>query len=80
MSNIKDNTSGLLAILEAVNDLPTADDTEYEIYDGSYQVTPKTASQTLATANKLMQADVMVNEIPYAEVTNNSGGKTASIG
>lgn len=80
MSNIKDNTSGLLAILEAVNDLPSADTTEYDVYDGSYQVTPKTVSQTLVTANKLMQADVMVNEIPYAEVTNNSGGKTVTIG
>ena len=80
MSNIKNNTSGLLAILESVNDLPTADTKDYEVYEGSYQVTPKTASQTLATANKLMQADVMVKEIPYAEVSNNSGGKTASIG
>ena len=80
MSNIKDNTSGLIAILEAVNDLPSADATEYDVYDGSYQVTPKTVSQTLVTANKLMQADVMVNEIPYAEVTNNSGGKTVTIG
>lgn len=80
MSKLKNNTDGLHAILDAVNDLPSADTSNYEVYDGLYQVTPKTVSQTLATANKLMQDNVMVEEIPYAEVTNDSGGKTASIG
>lgn len=80
MSKIKNNTTGLQAILDAVNELPSADTADYEVYDGSYQVTPKVSSQTLATSNKLMQANVVVEQIPYAEVTNNSGGKTATIG
>lgn len=54
--------------------------TEHEVYEGPYQVTPAVTSQTLDTSNKLMQSDVLVEGIPYAEVTNNSGGKTASIG
>ena len=53
---------------------------DYEVYEGSYKVTPAVSSQTLDTSNKLMQADVLVEKIPYAEVSNNSGGKTASIG
>jgi hypothetical protein len=80
MSKIKDNTCGLLAILDAVNELPSADTAEYEVYDGTYQVTPMVTSQTLDTSNKLMQSDVVIEKIPYAEVSNNSGGKTASIG
>lgn len=57
-----------------------AGDSNYEIYEGSYKVTPSVSNQTLDTANKLMKSDVIIEEIPYAEVTNNSGGKTASIG
>lgn len=75
MSKLKNNTNDLHTILDAVNDLPS-----YEAYSGAYQVVPKVVSQTLATANKLMQANVTVEEIPYAEVSNDSGGKTASIG
>lgn len=57
-----------------------ADDSNYEVYEGAYIVTPSVSNQTLETANKLMQSDVTIEEIPYAEVSNNSGGKTASIG
>lgn len=57
-----------------------AGDSNYEVYEGSYIVTPSVSNQTLDTANKLMQSDVIIEEIPYAEVSNNSGGKTASIG
>jgi hypothetical protein len=53
---------------------------DFEVYEGSYRVTPAVTPQTLDTSSKLMQADVVVEEIPYAEVTNNSGGKTATIG
>lgn len=80
MSKLKNNTAELQAILEAVNELPDADTADFEVYEGSYRVTPAVSSQTLGTAHKLMQADVVVEEIPYAEVTNNSGGKTATIG
>lgn len=80
MSKIKNNTEALQAILDAVNELPDADTADFEVYEGSYRVTPAVSSQTLGTAHKLMQADVVVEEIPYAEVKNSSGGKTATIG
>lgn len=57
-----------------------ADDLNYEVYEGSYIVTPSVSKQTLDTANKLMKSDVIIEEIPYAEVGNNSGGKTVTIG
>ena len=80
MSKIKNNTSELQAILNAINELPSADTAGYEVYEGDYKVTPSVSSKTLNTLNKLMQADVLVEKIPYAEVTNNSGGTTATIG
>lgn len=51
-----------------------------EVYDGEYTVVPATESQTLATQNKRMTADVLVEEIPYYETTNPSGGYTVIIG
>ena len=50
-------------------------------YDGSFSVTPSaTDAQTLKTAQTYMDADVKIEKIPYAEVSNNAGGKTATIG
>ena len=80
MSKVKNNTVELQAILDTVNQLPTGDVGEYEVYDGSYTVTPLVTRQTLATNQKLMQADMVIEKIPYAEVSNNSGGITATIG
>jgi hypothetical protein len=53
---------------------------DYDVYEGTYKVTPAVSEQTLDTSNKLMQSDVLVEKIPYAEVKNNSGGKTVTIG
>ena len=49
-------------------------------YEGDYIVTPKVDQQKLDTKGTIMRDDVIIEEIPYAEVSNNSGGKTASIG
>lgn len=49
-------------------------------YAGPYTVIPGVESQTLDTSNKLMQADLIVKEIPYVEVTNLANGKTVTIG
>lgn len=52
----------------------------YEHYEGPYEVTPlKGTQQVLGTQNKLMDDDVTIHEIPYSEVSNPSGGKTANI-
>lgn len=80
MSKLKNNTAELQALLIAVDELPDADTGEYDVYEGNYIVTPKVEQQTLKTAQKLMQADILVKEIPYAEVTNLSNGKTVTIG
>ena len=54
-------------------DLPT--------YDGSYVITPLPFAETiLATSDKRMTGDVTVEEIPYYETTNDSGGYTVIIG
>ena len=77
---IQANNAELREAIEMAENLPDANTSDYEVYEGSYKVTPAVSSQTLGTAHKLMQADVVVEEIPYAEVKNNSGGKTATIG
>lgn len=52
----------------------------FPVYSGPYEMTPKTYSQTLDTASRVMQQDVVFHEIPYYETTNLSGGYTAIIG
>lgn len=50
-------------------------------YDGVYEVTPSAhADLELQTERKMMRENVLVNKIPYAEVSNQSGGLTATIG
>jgi hypothetical protein len=51
-----------------------------EAYDGEYEVTPSFSEQTLPTQQKLLEKDMKIEKIPYAEVTNNSGGITVIIG
>lgn len=48
-------------------------------YDGSYEVTPTTGEQVLATRAKTMRDDMTVHAIPYHEASNDSGGYTVSI-
>lgn len=50
------------------------------LYSGTYEVTPSINEQVLETKNKTMKSNVVVFSIPYAEVDNESGGKTATIG
>jgi hypothetical protein len=49
-------------------------------YTGVYEVIPKVTPQTLHTGDHTMTGDVLVLDIPYHEVDNPSGGKTATIG
>lgn len=51
-----------------------------EEYNGPYNVVPKVEPQTLQTAQKTLTQDVKVFAIPYAEVSNQKGGITATIG
>lgn len=50
-------------------------------YDGVYEVIPSAhADLELPTKRKMMREDVLVHKIPYAEVSNEKGGLTATIG
>lgn len=60
-------------------DLSIPHDVTTQVYDGDYEVTPKTYGQTLETANKKMADDVTINAIPYFETSNESDGKTVYI-
>lgn len=54
---------------------------ELPVYDGAYTVIPSTEDErVLETAQKYMDADIKVKKVPYAEVTNTSGGITVFIG
>ena len=52
-----------------------------ELYDGDTVVKPKANEQTvLSTAQKLVEDDITVLEIPYFQTTNSTGGNTVYIG
>lgn len=51
-----------------------------QVYNGSYEVTPRLYAQALDTDGKLMQDDVTVYEIPISHTTNPTGGLTVLIG
>lgn len=45
-------------------------------YKGEYTVTPSRETKVLQTANKVLSDNVTIVAIPYAEVSNLSGGIT----
>ena len=51
----------------------------YPDYDGPYGVTPRLTAQTLATANRVLHADVEIGGIPSYRTTNVGGGYTVTI-
>lgn len=53
---------------------------DVDIYNGSYIVDPEFEAQTLATKNKKMIDDVVVNAIEVQRVSNAAGGRTVYIG
>lgn len=51
----------------------------YPDYDGPYGVTPRLSAQTLATADRVLRADVEIGGIPSYRTTNVGGGYTVTI-
>ena len=51
-----------------------------DAYEGPYTVTSSLQDQVLETKHKAMNDDVVVESIPVYRVTNESGGKTVTIG
>ena len=82
--NTKNTLKGSLtssASLKGFLILPEYISSDYDIYDGEYEIIPAPfEDKVLSTENKLMQADVTVKEIPYFETSNLSGGNTVYIG
>jgi hypothetical protein len=48
-------------------------------YDGDYVVIPSAEEQTLPTKQRILKDDIIIEATPYAEVSNPSGGYTATI-
>lgn len=54
---------------------------DFDAYQGQYTVTPlPNVEQILRTEHKLLAKDVVVEPIPYSEVSNAFGGTTVIIG
>ena len=50
-------------------------------YSGTYEVTPQAiGSTTLETAQKFVESDIVVKQIPYYQTSNDSDGDTVYIG
>lgn len=49
-------------------------------YEGQYKITPKVTEIVLPTKDRAMKDDVTIFQIPYAEVANEAGGNTVTIG
>ena len=49
-------------------------------YKGEYEVIPNTGFQLLLTSECYLEDDIIIHPIPYTEVSNLSGGYTATIG
>lgn len=61
-------------------DDPVDPDDPEDYYDGPYVITPQVNPQEIDCDNRIMRDDVDVLAIPYSEVTNETGGKTSTIG
>ena len=67
--------------IAAVLTIPESITPAYDIYEGSYEVTPRLHDPvTLETAEKLMVDDVTIHEIPITRTTNPQNGITVLIG
>lgn len=61
--------------------LPQRMDTDPPVYEGEYTIIPAAhEDQILQTAKTYVKENIKVTKIPYAEVSNNSGGTTVTIG
>jgi len=52
----------------------------YPMYEGPYDATPTVDGLTLATKGRSMSKDVSIEPIPIGSVSNDSGGRTVTIG
>lgn len=82
---VEDGTTARLRVTDSSGATFAADSyipyrtSAYPDYEGAYDVTPRLAAQTLATANRVMHADVEIDGIPSYRTTNIGGGYTVTI-
>lgn len=55
-------------------------DLDYPMYEGPYDATPTVDGLKLATKRRSMSKDVSIDPIPIGSVSNESGGRTVTIG
>ena len=80
LQSILGNVSNSLMISGSVSPGNVATN-KFPFYQGSYIVTPVASLDLLLeTENKVLQDNIIVNRIPYSQVSNLSGGYTVSIG
>lgn len=72
-------TKKLIFPTEFITEIETLSQ-DYSMWNGNYIVTPSVFAQSLDTKGKVMRENVTINEIPYSEVSNTSGGNTVHIG
>lgn len=68
-----DATDTFATMAQNISDIPTGGGSEYEFYEGSYNLIPKVTEQSIETKDKVMQDNVTVAEIPFHEVSNETG-------
>lgn len=79
-STLEGNISSESALKGTVSEVISAVE-NYELYEGEYEVTPELrTAQTLNTANKYLDKDIIINEVPYSVTSNTSNGLTVYIG
>lgn len=77
---IQANNANLRECIKTAENLPEVG-ASFPIYEGGYSVTSSVHGDiTLPTAQKVLMQDIKINKIPYAVVSNNTGGQTATIG
>ena len=55
--------------------------TNLKFYEGSYEAIPlPNMEQSFKTAQRILEKDIVVKEIPYYETSNDAGGYTVIIG
>lgn len=67
-----DATDTFSTMAQNISDIQTGGG-EYDFYEGSYNLVPKVVSQAIETKDKVMQNNVTVAEIPFHEVSNETG-------
>lgn len=70
--SVADNSSSIALDFGTVSRIEASAE-DYPYYQGAYTVTPSDEAQTLATKNTTMTDDVTVKQIPYYEVSNQTG-------